>query len=402
MRKLWLSLACVFAVASAPAQEFYPVGVHDVAWTNTTGFGTPTLSAQVHYPAQTSGVDALPLQRAGGWPVAVFLHGYSLLGSDYADFGHALAEAGYVAILLDTAQFNPIELEHDARAVYKALPRANVAIGTLLRGMFDLNRTVLMGHSMGGYAAAFVLVEATGHQFNNPGYVAGLAFAPVDPGPAAAALIRVPFGIVVGEADLVTPPAQHAEVFYNDVGTETGIKFLYTMGTSCNHMNVVGLDPAFPQVFGRTKAIALGFFGQFLETDMRGLDSVLGPAGVESPLLSSLDHEVLTPQVWTELKLQLGVTSRVSLTAENGLCGLIGATDLAPFPLQTIIGELLVDPVSAFPMAETVLTTQRLDVMITVPSQESLVGMTFALQGVGPTAGEPFLLGSAVRLQVGP
>lgn len=393
-------IVCALLASIAPSQQIVATGTHDVAWTNTSGLGTPLLTARVHYPAAATGVNTPPHQQLGGWPVVVFLHGYSLLGRDYGELGDALAGAGYMAVMLDTAQYSYLDMEYDARALLDAMNAANQSYNSFLAGMFDLERVGLLGHSMGGAVAAFVLCDDPAHPLPGAGYRCGLAMAPVDPGAAVAGAVHVPFGIVAGEGDTLTPFAVNALPFYQALAPTQGIKFCYVMDGACGHMNMAGLDPSSPEVFERVTRVATGFFGQFFGTDMRGLEPVLGPDGVLEPHLSTLLHEVVTPQLWSEVQLQLGAVVRISLLAANGFCGLIASSDLLPTPLPTLIGDLLVDPMTAFPLIEGMVTNDRLDVWIHVPDQESLVGAAFALQGAGATVAAPFRLGSAIRLTV--
>ena len=396
------SFACVLLAGVAPSQHLpvAAVGIHDVAWANTSGFGTPVLAARVYYPAVMAGFDAPPQTCSGGWPTIVFLHGYSFLGSDYPVIADTLTNAGYVAVMLDTAQYSYVDLTDDARAIFAATLAANQDGNSLLFGMVDVDRIGLLGHSMGGAVAGYALYDNPNYPEHNPGYRCGLALAPVDPGAAAAGSVVVPFGIVAGEGDAVTPVAQHALPYYQALAPEQGIKFCYLMDSACGHMNVAGLDPAAPAVFARSLRIVTGFFGQFLGNDMQGLEPVLGPDGLGESHLSVVHRQVVTPQIWSEVDLQLGAVVRVSLIAESGLCGVLAASDLVPVPLPTLIGDLLLDPTSAFPVTQTVLHGDRLDLWIAVPDQETFVGSAFALQGVGATVASPFRLGSALRLTV--
>jgi hypothetical protein len=111
-------------------------------------------------------------------------------------------------------------------------------------------------------------------------------------------------------------------------------------------------------------------------------------------------REVVTPQIWSDGEMQSGQATRISMLAEGGLCGMLAAADLIHAPIPTLIGDLLIDPLTLFPTNETWLSVERLDVLIDVPDMPSLIGATFALQAVGATIGHPCRLGSAIRLEV--
>src|SRR5262249_1432017 len=161
------------------------------------------------------------------------LHGYGQFGRDYVALGDAWTAAGFVVVQLDTAQWNYLTLWDDGIAMFAALAAANVQPHDRFAGAFDMAHVGLAGHSAAGGTAGLVLAL-------NPGYRCGLALAPVTPGPVAAGMVDVPFGIVVGTGDTTTSAGTHAEPYFHAVGSQQGFKFLYTMNLDCNHLNVAG------------------------------------------------------------------------------------------------------------------------------------------------------------------
>ena len=164
-------LASLFLVASPLGAQF-PAGFRDVSFANVTGTGTNPLLSRVHYPAQSAGQDAPLLARAGGWPVVVFLHGAGRLGRQYPVLGNAFAEAGYVAVMLDTGTFD-FEVMNDAIAHFASLQALNATTGDFFEDALDLSRAALVAHSAGSRA----LVGALAHT-RNPGYHCGVTLAP--------------------------------------------------------------------------------------------------------------------------------------------------------------------------------------------------------------------------------
>ncbi|MEZ6037359.1 MAG: hypothetical protein R3F29_07755 [Planctomycetota bacterium] len=398
MRITWvvslaMSLMASFASAQAPG-----VGVRDVSWVNASGAGTPILDARVHYPSAVGGVNAPLSPLAGGRPVVVFLHGYGWLGSDYWAIGDHLAQEGFIAVMLNTAQWDFVAMEHDGRAMFAALAAANGSTSSFFHHQLNMQKVGLMGHSMGGGVAAYVMFDVAGHPLANPGYECALSLAPVNPG-APAMSVRAPYGIVSGDGDLVTPPLQHSEPFYEMLSPVEGLKFHYHMDWGCDHMNLAGLSPAAPEVFDRTMAIATGFFGQFLGRGYNGLESVLGVDGLADSHLVQVDRQIVTPVIWCDAPLNVGNLSRITVVSENGYVGLLGAQSIAA-PMATPLGELLLDPGTAFALAESLTATQRFDIYLAVPNDPLLVGATFAVQGAGATVASPFLLGSAMMFRM--
>ncbi|HEB53438.1 MAG TPA: hypothetical protein ENI87_09315 [bacterium] len=350
-----------------------------------TGYGAPV--AQPSDPA--------------GHPTVVFLHGFGFLGQDYWALGELLAENGFAAVMLNTAQFSYAELEDDARAMFVALGNASGSASGFFAGAFDTSRVGLLGHSMGGAVTAYVLNEDPFSMASNPGYVCGLALAPANPAMTSAGTnVRVPLGIVSGLGDMVTPPSLHADPYYAGIATTDGLKFHYQMGLAAQHMNIPGLLPTSPTVFERTKAIVVGYFGHFLRRSLSGLDAVFGPDGAGDPNLSTLEVDVAVPQVWADQPLTIGQTTRVSIALEAGLAGLLGAGATSA-PIPTMFGTVLIDLSTAFTVAESVASSERIDFTIDVPNDPLLVGVNLAVQGVGVTVSQPLFLGTALEFSVG-
>lgn len=403
MRSFWASaLACILFAAAGLAQN-NQVGQRDVAWTNLAGAGSPVLDARVHYPSVAAGV-GVPLlpSPSGTYPVVVFLHGFGLLGDDYTRIGEALAGFGFIAVMLNTAQFDYFVLEQDARAVFLNLEDENIRPGSFFEGVIDSDRVGLLGHSMGGAVLAYVLNEDAGQGMTNPGYKCGLGLAPVDPALAnAGSVVNVPIGLVSGMLDTLTPPAGHAIPYYAALDPTQGLKFHYQMGFNADHMNVAGLLTLRGGVFSRSAKIMTGFFGQFLKDGEIGLDAVIGPDGLADNNLVQLDMDASVPQTWADGPMRIGRQTRVSVAAEDGFAGLIAASATSQ-PIPTFIGPLLLDPTTAYLIVETYIVGERLDVTITVPNVPSLIGTTLAVQGAGATVRDPIRLGSALSFTIRP
>ena len=401
MRQLkHLLVTCALSVGALVGQQ--PVGQLNVSWPNPTGSGSPMLDACLHYPALSAGLNAPMATPAtpSGYPLVVFLHGYGKLGDDYAAIGNTLAEAGYVAVMLNTAQWSHQLLLDDARAMFAALSNVSASAGGPLQSKFDMQRVGLLGHSMGGAVVALTLNVAPSAAVANPGYKCGLGLAPVNPAlMQAGTMVNVPFGIVSGQGDLLTPPAAHATPYYQAVTPIEGLKFHYEMGLACTHLNICGLKRQNPSVFARTQKIINGFFGQFLQGSLSGLEAVLGMEGQGDPNLYALSVDTTVPQAWADSPLCIGQTTRVSIALEGGWGGLLGADSTAA-PTPTMVGTLLLDPASCFRLDEGPVVADRYDVDIAVPSTSSLIGVTFAVQGAGATVQSQFTLGSALGFTV--
>ena len=126
---------------------------------------------------------------------------------------------------------------------------------------------------------------------------------------------------------------------------------------------------------------------------------MLGAEGLSEAHLVQVDRQVVTPVAWCDSPLSIGRVTRLSVASENGYVGMLGAHAEAG-PISTPIGDLLLDPTSAFAIAQTLTSTQRFDLYLPVPNNPLLVGVTFAVQGAGATVTAPFLLGSAMAFRI--
>lgn len=84
---------------------------------------------------------------------------------------------------------------------------------------------------------------------------------------------------------------------------------------------------------------------------------------------------------------------------EPGLGGLGAAGGPLMAPLATPIGDLRLDPASAYGVVDA---SRRIDAAIAVPNDPSLVGAIVAQQAFGPSRTVSLQLGSAIALGVTP
>ncbi len=390
-RQLRLLLAvCTFA-GFATAQ--YAVGTRDVAWPNPTAQGSAVLSARVHYPAATTGVNVRVLPRVNGWPTIVFLHGFAMLGNHYGELGDELASAGFVVVMSNTAQLNNLAQENDGRALYAAVrntDRCDAFVGAI-----DVDAIGLAGHSMGGGNVANVLA-------NNPGYRCGLALAPVAPLAGRAALVDVPLGIIAGLGDSTTPVWLNAQPYYQSMTGYRQIKSLHLLSSYCNHNNVAGLQlttTAHRAVFTNVRDLAVAFFQRFLLEQAGALEDTVGERAQAGSQFVALAHEFERPQIWTAGPLRIGHRVRLSMAGEPGLTGTLAAFSQVGTPLPTSVGLLRLDPATAivgvygFTGAE-----RRYDFTMRVPNDPLFVGVTFSLQAFGYGRNGGPILGNAIDL----
>lgn len=394
-----LLLSLILLTSAAIGQTIYPVGVRNVTFANTTGQGSNSLPTRVLYPATVAGNDTPLLSQSGGWPTVVFLHGFALLGNSYQALARGWAERGFVVALGNTAQFDNFGQEDDGRAMFAALQTANGTVSGPFAGGIDMGRVGLAGHSMGGGNVANVLAA-------NPGYRCGFALAPVPPRGNNGTLVNVPFGIVVGNGDSITPPASNALPYYGSLTAFGELKLLYRLNGDASHNNVAGLfvfGTAGSEVFARSSAVALGFLQHALDVDPTGLEQALGDVALTEPRLIACERRFERAQVWAADRLVLGATVRASAGLEPGIGGIAAAFGPQIPPLPTLLGELRIDPLTAFVLqAAAVDGTRRFDALLVIPLDPTLVGAAISLQAFGSELPDPVGLGSALTLIISP
>lgn len=385
--------AAVILVASLSAQTAHPVGQRDVAWPNTTGQGWPTLYTRIWYPATAQQHNAPVAPSRDGWPVVLFLHGFSFMGRDYPLLCQEWARRGFVVVAPDTAIWNYVQLAQDAHANLVAIAGVNATVGDPLQGAFDLGRVAVAGHSMGGGTIAYVAAQ-------NPEIRCAFAFAPAAPIGNAAASVTIPFGCVVGDGDTITPTWLHAQPYVAGVAPQSPLKFLARLDGTSGHFTIIGHTGITPD-FTRAVGMSVGFFRHFLDVDADGLEQCVGPAVVADPMVVGFEQDIAEPRIWSSGALVPGATVRVSVAAESG-DGLIFAGPALQGGVATSIGTLLLDPSQAFTwIASIVPDIDRLDATLYVPNTPAVVGIEFALQPAASTSLATFRFGSCKQFVVG-
>ena len=353
-------------------------GYRDFDFANPTGSGSATIATRVYYPSPGSGPGAPIAARAGGHPVVVFVHGLGRVGDDYALLGDHLASAGFVVALPNTGQGQVGTARRDAAALFTILGLVHGTPGHELEGALDMTRAGLAGHSMGGRSTVQILAA-------NPGFRAGLAFAPFDPGPATTGAVDVPFGLVHGSGDNVARWRNESQPLYVNTTNFTGLKFLYVFGDEADHDNVVGLgigtSTASQEIWARAARVMTGFFLRYLEDERDGLAEVVGLDARAEPRLKNLFAQVESPDMWLAGDAVPGQTVRVELMAEETPCGVMRAASTAAIPTPYGLLELspatLATPLRGLPDIDRLAWWD-----VTVPATMSAGDVIF-LQGFG-------------------
>jgi hypothetical protein len=137
----------------------YPVGMRSVSFQHPLASAI-TVTADIYYPALSSGNNTPPDQAGGPYPFSSFLHGYFAPPSFYDELITHIASYGFVvaAVSTQTGLFQSIIAEaHDAHALMHWCDERNLISGHFLEGMLLPGPWSAVGHSNGA-AAIFDLL----------------------------------------------------------------------------------------------------------------------------------------------------------------------------------------------------------------------------------------------------
>ena len=190
------------------------------------------IQTEIYYPADVAG-DNVEVSE-GTYPVVVFGHGFVMAWDAYQNVWEDLVSAGYVVCFPRTeGNFSPSHEDFglDLALVAEDMFALNDADGNLFFGHL-MNKSAIMGHSMGGgatfLAAASTQVDA----------VVGLASAETDPSAIAAAeSVSAPLLMLSGGGDAVTPPEDHQIPIYNACAAMCKYHVTITGGAHCYFAN---------------------------------------------------------------------------------------------------------------------------------------------------------------------
>jgi dienelactone hydrolase len=270
--------AALYGQASTAADGPFAAGDRAVTFTNN-GLATPAVDAQLFYPATSAGTGT-PI-AAGQFPVIAFGHGFNLNYLDYQILCRHYASWGYVVISPDVQNgFNVDHAEYAkelAACLDYVLAEGNASASPLFQHIID--KTGVLGHSMGGGASA--LVPA-----NYPGIdaVSGLAAAETNPSAIAAlSTYTGPYQIISGSSDNTAPENTNQLPMYNAalgpkqfVSITGGAHCKFTDGTTiCDLVSSAGSVTRAFQVY-MAKKYTTAFFNYYLKADVNALPFLCG------------------------------------------------------------------------------------------------------------------------------
>ncbi len=328
-----LALAIALAAPAAGLQlpedpGPHPVGFRSVSFSHPLA-GNSTVTADIHYPALTSGTNAAPDPASGPYPLVLFSHGffappsfYSVLTSHLAGHGFVVlsvsTEAGFIQDVQDQAQ--------DGQALLHWADERSADASHFLHEMAADGPWGAMGHSNGCAAISYsmpweprleVAVLLEGNWFSD---------LPI-------ATFEGVMASVGATEDSVTPMNGNARVYFEQATSARRALFPRVVGGGHNGsldfpFGANSLSHAEQNRLHRRLAVAL--FASELRGDQDQLWHVLGSGADGEPL--EADARCADPLLWT----RASTTGTLTL----GMAGLPGdsgwmAWAIAPQALAT-------------------------------------------------------------------
>jgi dienelactone hydrolase len=278
---LFATLTCASLQAQVPstaAAGAFLVGERAVSFSDSS-LATPNVSAHLFYPAVSAGTGT-PVAN-GQFPVIVMGHGFNLDYLDYQQLCQHWASWGYWVVTPDVQNgFNVDHLEFArelAACLAYVLAEGNTMASPLYQHVID--QTGVIGHSMGGGAAALVPGVYPGIDA-----VSGLAAAETNPSAIAAlGSYGGPYQVISGSEDNTAPEASNQVPMYTaatgikqHVSITGGAHCKFTDGTTvCDFVSSAGSVTRDFQIY-MAKKYSTAFFNYFLKNDADALHFLCG------------------------------------------------------------------------------------------------------------------------------
>ena len=334
MLRLSTTVGALLLATVAPTQ-IQPVSYTDVALPNT-GAGTPLLACRVWYPSTQSGANQPLVQKQGGWPVILHLHGSNNDGKGLIQMASTIAAAGFLVFMQDTSYSSSTGQYNDAIALIPALNVANANPAFFFYAQLDTQRLGLQGYSMGAGNTINVLAA-------RPEFKDGVCFSPTSQ-TASSANVKVPILLFNGLGDTSVNPSTSINN-YNAMANYTGVKVVLRYNGACNHGTMVADPVSAPDnaIFGRTLKMAIGFHKTWLAGSADGFEEIAGGGPQTDPYRDTfLMSEERPITWWTWYDLPTHQVRMKVLTEPGQLVFLFASLGHASIP--TNYGTLGLDP----------------------------------------------------------
>ncbi|MEO8759267.1 MAG: T9SS type A sorting domain-containing protein [Bacteroidia bacterium] len=214
-----LALVLIFSVLEGSAQ-ITSIGHRTVTFndaTRTGGYGSGggagrQIQTEIYYPSSAAADGDSTTFAAGQYPIIIFGHGFVMGWSSYDDIWKDLVPQGYIICFPRTegsTSPNHTDFGKDLALIQSKMLGLN-AISTNAFFNKMINKTAIMGHSMGGGSAFLACSGNTA-----PTTMVTLAAANTNPSSIVAAQqVTIPTLVIAGQNDCVAPPPANQDSMY--------------------------------------------------------------------------------------------------------------------------------------------------------------------------------------------
>ncbi len=235
MKKIfYLSLLLCLSFFELQAQ--YLIGTRDTTLIDVSR-SSRSIQVYMYYPSNLTGTGvALAIPPAGGFPVVVVAHGFSMDYAAFTNFRDSLVPKGYI-VLIPNTETGIIGVSHgnfggDLSFLVNYMQQVNTVPSSRFYGKVR-NKSAIIGHSMGGGAT---YLGANG----NSNVTTTVTFSAAETTPSAVtacAAITVPSLVFAGQNDCVAPQATNQTLMYNALASSCKTKIVINNGGHCQYSN---------------------------------------------------------------------------------------------------------------------------------------------------------------------
>ena len=231
MKNYLCCLFLLFALGCTAHAQTYQIGETSITFNDASR--SRSIDTEIFYPTSSAGQN-VPI-ASGAFPVLIFGHGFVMGYDSYENFNDEFVPQGYILVFPTTeGGLSPDHLDFgkDLAFLVQAMQNENSNMNSIFNGAV-MNKTALMGHSMGGGASVLAAeIDTLATTLVN--------FAAAETNPSAitaAASVTIPALLLSGSEDCVTAPATNQIAMYNALLSDCKTHISITGGGHCYFAN---------------------------------------------------------------------------------------------------------------------------------------------------------------------
>jgi pimeloyl-ACP methyl ester carboxylesterase len=242
MKKIVL-LAFVLFSALSVSSQITSIGHRTVTFNDaarTGGYGSGggigrQIQTEIYYPSSAATDGDSTAFASGQYPILVFGHGFVMAWSSYDNVWKDLVPQGYI-ICFPRTEGGTSPSHTDFGKDLALIQLKMQALNTVSTSAFFnhvINKTAIMGHSMGG-GSSFLACSG------NTAPTTMVTFAAANTNPssiAAATQVTIPTLVIAGQNDCVAPPAAHQDSMYLKTAASCKAEITIKGGAHCEFAN---------------------------------------------------------------------------------------------------------------------------------------------------------------------